>query len=111
MAYLNENLSPTYYHSFLTTPRVLLKFQNQITRTPRFLGTNGWNARYDFKIAVFSEFIQDIDSSVKSYEYSYQLILDILLGINPEDNDKWNLGSDRRVEARNLLDCINLKVF
>ncbi|TPX36615.1 hypothetical protein SmJEL517_g01153 [Synchytrium microbalum] len=85
------------------------------------LSSHGWSIRYDFKTAAFSEFRQDFEGAVKSYESAYQTLIEMIQttvvgglwapgggggsasdGIQPYTN-RWS-------EARHLLDCISLKI-
>ncbi|KAJ3122014.1 hypothetical protein HK098_003169 [Nowakowskiella sp. JEL0407] len=78
------------------------------------LSTLGWNIRYDFKMAVFSEFAQDLEASVKYYSDAYIGLIEMLQG-----SSKVTPGSPttdlrpytaRWIEARNLTDSLNLKI-
>ncbi|CAG8498132.1 7467_t:CDS:10 [Ambispora gerdemannii] len=45
--------------------------------TPQPLGIQGWMIRYDYKMATFAEFRQEIDTAIKYYESAYTLLLDM----------------------------------
>ncbi|KAI9051245.1 hypothetical protein LZ554_005346 [Drepanopeziza brunnea f. sp. 'monogermtubi'] len=73
--------------------------------TSQTLPSQGWNVRYDFKLGVFAEFRQEMDSAVRSYESGYEALLgpDVLEAIA-----SW---SPRWDEARLLADIFALRIL
>ncbi|KAG9946609.1 hypothetical protein KCU85_g6423, partial [Aureobasidium melanogenum] len=74
--------------------------------TSQVLTTNGWNVRYDFKLAVFAEFRQEMDVAQRHYESA----LEELFGPEGslEHTPSW---SARWQEARLLCDIIAFRVL
>lgn len=82
-----------------------------ITATPshttsQVLTVNGWNVRYDFKLAAFAEFRQEMDVAQRHYESA----LEELFGPEGslENTPSW---SPRWQEARLLCDVIAFRVL
>ncbi|KAJ3037737.1 hypothetical protein HDV00_001387, partial [Rhizophlyctis rosea] len=81
----------------------------------------GWSVRYEYKMAVFAEFRQDVDNAISHYETAYQQLVDLFTG-GPGSGVAFaasgSTGADpflqpftpRWQEARRLADCINLKI-
>ncbi|OAA70247.1 hypothetical protein ISF_02221 [Cordyceps fumosorosea ARSEF 2679] len=71
--------------------------------TSQTLSMPDWNFRYDFKSAVFSEFRQEFDPAMRSFEQSYEILLgqDVMDTI-PSWSPRWN-------EARLLADIISIR--
>ncbi|CAG8514102.1 18433_t:CDS:10 [Dentiscutata erythropus] len=79
---------------------------------PAPLSIQGWMFRYDYKMATFTEFRQDIDASIHHYESAYNLLVDFFApqsAITP-GAPGLQIRSKRWDEARILADCINLKI-
>ncbi|CAG8556735.1 2174_t:CDS:10, partial [Cetraspora pellucida] len=79
---------------------------------PAPLSIQGWMFRYDYKMATFAEFRQEIDASIHYYESAYTLLVDFFApqsSITP-GAPGLPMRSKRWVEARILADCINLKI-
>ncbi|CAJ0906585.1 12692_t:CDS:10 [Entrophospora sp. SA101] len=79
---------------------------------PTPLGTQGWMIRYDYKLAVFAEFRQELDAALNYYESAYNLLTDLF---SPESvispgAPGLTIRSKRWEEARILTDCINVKI-
>lgn len=74
--------------------------------TSQVLTVNGWNVRYDFKLAVFAEFRQEMDVAQRHYESA----LEELFGPEGslEHTPSW---SARWQEARLLCDVIAFRVL
>ncbi|KAH0257952.1 hypothetical protein KCU84_g22562, partial [Aureobasidium melanogenum] len=74
--------------------------------TSQVLTMNGWNVRYDFKLAVFAEFRQEMDVAQRHYESA----LEELFGPEGslEHTPSW---STRWQEARLLCDVIAFRVL
>jgi hypothetical protein len=74
--------------------------------TSQVLTMNGWNVRYDFKLAVFAEFRQEMDVAQRHYESA----LEELFGPEGslEHTPSW---SARWQEARVLCDIIAFRVL
>lgn len=71
----------------------------------KLLATPGWHVRYDIKMGVFLEFMQDVDASLRSYESAYSLILsDDVLGSITHWSPRWN-------EARILADILSIRIL
>ena len=71
--------------------------------TSQTLSLAGWNARYDFKSAVFAEFRQEMDTAYRSYEQAYEALLGPeLLEVIPSWSPRWN-------EARLLADVLSVR--
>ncbi|XWW98151.1 hypothetical protein V2A60_006148 [Cordyceps javanica] len=71
--------------------------------TSQTLSMPDWNFRYDFKTAIFSEFRQEFDPAIRSFEQSYEILLgqDVMDTI-PSWSPRWN-------EARLLADIISIR--
>ncbi|TPX72790.1 hypothetical protein SpCBS45565_g00138 [Spizellomyces sp. 'palustris'] len=81
----------------------------------------GWHLRYEYKLAVFAEFRQDMENAIKHYETAYQLLIELFQcaiyggalvpgGGGSAPNDLLQPFTSRWLEARTLVDCINLKI-
>ncbi|CAG8562050.1 3931_t:CDS:10 [Ambispora leptoticha] len=80
--------------------------------TPQPLGIQGWMVRYDYKMATFAEFRQEIETAIKYYESAYNLLLDMFAptsSITP-GAPGFPIRTKRWTEAKVLVDCINLKI-
>lgn len=73
--------------------------------TSQTLSSQGWNVRYDFKLGVFAEFRQEMDSAIRSYESGYETLLgqDVLEAI-ASWSPRWN-------EARLLADIFAFRIL
>ncbi|PBP26987.1 hypothetical protein BUE80_DR002055 [Diplocarpon rosae] len=73
--------------------------------TSQTLSSQGWNVRYDFKLGLFAEFRQEMDSAVRSYESGYEGLLgpDVLEAI-ASWSPRWN-------EARLLADVFAIRIL
>ncbi|KAI9203606.1 Gryzun, putative trafficking through golgi-domain-containing protein [Polychytrium aggregatum] len=84
------------------------------TSDPSGLSAQGWGLRYDYKLAVFTEFQQNMEGAIKLYETCYDNLLELLrksaAGPTLLGADSIPPGSPRWTEARALLDTINLKI-
>lgn len=71
--------------------------------TSHTLSTSDWNFRYDFKTALLSEFRQELDPALRSYDHAYETLLgqDVLEFI-PSWSARWN-------DARLLSDIICIR--
>ncbi|SPO04890.1 uncharacterized protein DNG_07575 [Cephalotrichum gorgonifer] len=75
------------------------------TGTSQTLSLPGWYVRYDFKAAVFSEFRQEMDVAIRSYEQAYDgLLSQEVWDLIPSWSPRWN-------EARLLSDIIAIRVL
>ncbi|PKS11432.1 hypothetical protein jhhlp_003195 [Lomentospora prolificans] len=73
--------------------------------TSQTLSLSGWQVRYDFKAAVFSEFRQEIDAAMRAYEQAYDgLLSEDVWDLIPSWSPRWN-------EARLLSDIIAVRVL
>ncbi|KKA29833.1 hypothetical protein TD95_000424 [Thielaviopsis punctulata] len=71
--------------------------------TSQILSLSHWHVRYDFKIAVFAEFRQDMDNACKFYDAAYQtLTSQEIWEMIPEWEPRWN-------EARMLADITAIR--
>ncbi|KAH7380853.1 Gryzun, putative trafficking through golgi-domain-containing protein [Cadophora sp. MPI-SDFR-AT-0126] len=72
--------------------------------TSQTLSSQGWNVRYDFKLGIFAEFRQEMDSAVRSFESGYEVLLgpDVLEAI-ASWSPRWN-------EARLLADVFAFRI-
>ncbi|UKZ67694.1 uncharacterized protein TrAtP1_008851 [Trichoderma atroviride] len=71
--------------------------------TSQTLSLSDWNFRYDFKLAIFAEFRQEIDAAIRSFEQAYEILLgQDVLDIIPSWSPRWN-------EARLLADIISIR--
>ncbi|KAI8610738.1 Gryzun, putative trafficking through golgi-domain-containing protein [Chytriomyces sp. MP71] len=77
----------------------------------------GWSARYDFKMGVFAEFRQDLETASRHYEDAYQTLIDMFhssLGVGgfsgATGGDSLTPYSPRWLEARVLVDSISIKM-
>ncbi|KAH9206850.1 Gryzun, putative trafficking through golgi-domain-containing protein [Leptodontidium sp. 2 PMI_412] len=73
--------------------------------TSQTLSSHGWNVRYDFKLGIFAEFRQEMDSAVRSFESGYEGLLgpDVLEAI-ASWSPRWN-------EARLLADIFAFRII
>lgn len=73
--------------------------------TSRTLSHQGWNVRYEFKLAVFAEFRQEMDAAGRNYEAAYEALMgrDVF-----ETIACWN---PRFNEARMLADAIAIRIL
>ncbi|KAJ6787902.1 hypothetical protein PWT90_01885 [Aphanocladium album] len=71
--------------------------------TSQTLSMPDWNFRYDFKTAVFSEFRQEFDPAIRSFEQAYEILLgqDVMDTI-PSWSPRWN-------ESRLIADIISIR--
>ena len=71
--------------------------------TSHTLSLPDWNFRYDFKTGILAEFRQEFDSSIRSMEQAYEILLgqDVLETI-PNWSARWH-------EARQLSDIISIR--
>lgn len=68
--------------------------------TSETLSLPGWQARYDFKTAVFAEFRQEMDVALRAFEQCYNILLGPdILDMIPNWSPRWN-------EARLFADII-----
>ncbi|PKC06517.1 hypothetical protein RhiirA5_419462 [Rhizophagus irregularis] len=80
--------------------------------SPQPLGIQGWMIRYDYKLATFAEFRQDMEAAIRYYESAYNLIIDLFAPQSSVTPGATGLPirSKRWVEARILADTISLKL-
>ena len=69
------------------------------------LSLQGWNVRYEFKLAVFAEFRQEMDAACRNYETAYDGLF------APEIIDDTAAWSPRFNEARLLADVIAFRTL
>lgn len=86
------------------------------TNTPAVaapLGPQGWTVRYDYKLAIFAEFRQELPIALKHYEDAYAALLDLFAAQSSAVNATTSLrpGSKRFSEAKVLADTICFKVI
>lgn len=77
----------------------------QLTTSP--LSNAGWEIRYSFKLAALAEFRQELESSVKAYEVTYEMALELFETLHPLTETpaaRWN-------EFRIFLDTIVYKII
>ena len=73
--------------------------------TSQTLPSQGWSVRYDFKLGVFAEFRQEMETAVRHFEAAY----DALLGSDVfESIASW---SPRWNEARLLADALSIRAI
>ncbi|GBC06239.1 hypothetical protein RclHR1_06700003 [Rhizophagus clarus] len=80
--------------------------------SPQPLGVQGWMIRYDYKLATFAEFRQDMEAAIRYYDSAYNLIIDLFApqsSITPGATGL-PIRSKRWIEARMLADTISLKI-
>ena len=71
--------------------------------TSHTLSLPDWNFRYDFKTGVLAEFRQELDTSIRSFEQAYEILLgQDVLDMVPSWSPRWN-------EARQLADIISIR--
>lgn len=73
--------------------------------TSQTLSHQGWNVRYEFKLAVFAEFRQEMDAAYRSYQSAYDTlfageVFENIPGWNPRFND-----------ARLLADALAIRII
>lgn len=73
--------------------------------TSQTLSNQGWNVRYEFKLAVLAEFRQEMDAAGRSYEAAYEELMgrDVI-----ESVASW---SPRFNEARLLADVVAIRIL
>lgn len=69
----------------------------------RALSLQAWNLRFEFKLAVFAEFRQEMDIAARNYETAYERLLTEVF----ETTTSW---SERWAEARLLADITSLRI-
>ncbi|KAJ3416366.1 hypothetical protein HDV05_001934 [Chytridiales sp. JEL 0842] len=85
------------------------------------LNPMGWSVRYDYKMGVFAEFRQDLDSAARHYEGAYQTLVDMFHssisggvfapgGGGSHGTEILHPFTPRWNEARVLADTINIKI-
>ncbi|KAJ3205854.1 hypothetical protein HDU67_008582, partial [Dinochytrium kinnereticum] len=85
------------------------------------LNPMGWSIRYDYKMGVFAEFRQELESATRHYEGAYQSLVDMFHaslsggffapgGGGSTSSDVLVPFSARWNEARVLVDSINLRI-
>ncbi|MBW0497135.1 hypothetical protein O181_036850 [Austropuccinia psidii MF-1] len=69
------------------------------------LGPQGWSVRSDYKLATFAEFRQEFEVAIKSYEDSWEGLIQMFssTAILPPRTKRW-------AEAKVLTDCISFKI-
>ncbi|RCI01137.1 hypothetical protein CU098_002795 [Rhizopus stolonifer] len=72
------------------------------------LSVPGWMLRYELKIAFFQETRQDMEGALKSYEVAYSMLSDMLAPTMGHTG--LTIHGKRWKEARQLIDCINIKL-
>ncbi|KAL0079429.1 Foie gras liver health family 1-domain-containing protein [Phycomyces blakesleeanus] len=79
---------------------------------PQPLSSQGWQLRYDLKIAFFQELKQDIEAALKTCVVAYGLLGDVLAPTSSVTQGLVSLPArgKRWTEARALADCINIKI-
>nr|KAJ3420603.1 hypothetical protein HK105_005483 [Polyrhizophydium stewartii] len=94
----------------------------------RQLSAQGWGVRYDFKLGVFAECRQDLDTALKYYDSAYNGMIGLLqqsqtsgglfapgsgggLGAAPTAPPEIPPGSARWTEARVFVDALSIKMF
>ncbi|EPQ67914.1 BgtA-21156 [Blumeria graminis f. sp. tritici] len=73
--------------------------------TSQTLSIQGWNFRYDFKLGIFAEFRQEMESAQRQYEGAYEALL------GPDVIETIASLSTRCKEARCLADIISLRII
>ncbi|KAL3469325.1 Gryzun, putative trafficking through golgi-domain-containing protein [Aspergillus californicus] len=73
--------------------------------TSQTLSLQGWNTRYEFKMAIFAEFRGEVDAALKNYESAYetlfgQEVFEIIAGWDPKFNS-----------ARLLADALAIRII
>ncbi|KAI9017652.1 Gryzun, putative trafficking through golgi-domain-containing protein [Gaertneriomyces semiglobifer] len=81
----------------------------------------GWHLRYEYKIAAFAEFRQDVETAIRHYETAYDLLTQLMHGAmsggvlipggGGTGGSHWlQPFTSRWTDARTLADCISLKI-
>ncbi|PWW77011.1 hypothetical protein C7212DRAFT_357436 [Tuber magnatum] len=70
----------------------------------RALSQQAWNLRYEFKLGIFAEFRQEMDTAARNYETAYEKLLTEVF----ETTTSW---SDRWTQARLLADITVLRLI
>ncbi|KAG0211965.1 hypothetical protein BGX28_007048 [Mortierella sp. GBA30] len=86
--------------------------QPQQSQQQQGLSVQGWMMRYEFKMGMFSECKQDIDSAVKHYESAYGLLVDMFAVTSTITPGASGLQArtKRWAEAKVLADTLCLKI-
>ncbi|RMZ87155.1 hypothetical protein DV736_g5618, partial [Chaetothyriales sp. CBS 134916] len=69
------------------------------------LSFQGWNVRYEFKLAIFAEFRQEMEAACRNYEQSYEQLF------SPEVFESISVWDARFDEARLLADVIAIRII
>ncbi|KAI9016573.1 Gryzun, putative trafficking through golgi-domain-containing protein [Phycomyces nitens] len=79
---------------------------------PQPLSPQGWQLRYDLKIAFIQELKQDIEAALKTCVVAYGLLGDVLAPTSSVTQGLVSLPArgKRWTEARALADCLNIKI-
>ncbi|KAI8364823.1 Gryzun, putative trafficking through golgi-domain-containing protein [Choanephora cucurbitarum] len=93
--------------SKLPSPSTVPRQHDLSTNEPQPLSVSGWMLRYDLKAAFFQETKQDMDGALKLYEAVYSQLADMLA---PTMGHHLAIHGKRWLEARTLVDCINVKI-
>lgn len=74
--------------------------------TSQSLNLHGWNVRYDFKLAVFAEFRQEMDAAQRHYEAALEELFgpEGILETTPSWSPRWN-------DARLLCDVVAFRIL
>ncbi|CAG8608368.1 423_t:CDS:10, partial [Paraglomus occultum] len=96
--------------STTSAPNVRREEKSDNTNQP--LIVQGWMVRYDYKMAMFAEFRQEIDSAVKYYISAYDLLVDMFAPVPliTPNAPRLTPRTKRWAEAKVLADSMNLKI-
>lgn len=72
--------------------------------TSQALSIHGWTFRYDFKLGVFAEFRQEMESALRSYEGAYETLL------STDIFEAMTISTPRWNEARSLADILAFRM-
>lgn len=89
------NVHPNQYHS-----------EEDSTETPP-LPSAGWEVRYLYKLAVMCEFRQDLSGALRSYEETYEALLELCEAFSPSGE----LASKHWAETFSLLDQVSFNMW
>lgn len=73
--------------------------------TSQTLSSQGWNVRYDFKLGVFAEFRQEMETATRHFEAAYEnLVSSDVFELIASWSPRWN-------EARMLADALSIRII
>ncbi|KAJ3383004.1 hypothetical protein HDU84_003911 [Entophlyctis sp. JEL0112] len=85
--------------------------------SPASLSQLGWNVRHDYKMGVFAEFRQDLETAMIHYQYAYQYLVEMFHStlsstgfLSGNGFDHLTPFTQRWTDARIFSDCVSIKM-